>query len=151
MTIPPFDWPLLLFTAAIALVWALLEIQIEGPHGWAKNLPTWRIKKHPRLDFLCGGTDITGYHVYAFGGILLFFHLPFVWNASWSWRGEVHIIGAFTLFWVMEDYLWFVLNPHFGWKSLTPENIPWQRWWVGKLPVNYYIAVVAGTALFLVR
>ena len=26
----------------IALILAHLEIQIEGPHGWAQKLPTWR-------------------------------------------------------------------------------------------------------------
>ena len=26
----------------IAFILAHLEIQIEGPHGWAEKLPTWR-------------------------------------------------------------------------------------------------------------
>jgi hypothetical protein len=32
-----------LFLLASATAFALLEIQIEGRHGWAENLPTWRI------------------------------------------------------------------------------------------------------------
>ena len=31
-----------LYFFAIAFVLAQLEIQIEGPHGWAEKLPTWR-------------------------------------------------------------------------------------------------------------
>ena len=27
---------------AVSLLTALLEIQIEGPNGWAAKLPTWR-------------------------------------------------------------------------------------------------------------
>ncbi len=151
MEIAPFDWLLLVFVVFVSALWALLEIQIEGPHGWARNLPTWRLNKKPWMDFFYGGAEVTGYHVYAFGGILLLFHLPFVWNASWSWRGEAHCLGAFSLFWVMEDYLWFVLNPHFGHRALTPERAPWHRCWIGKLPVNYYISGITGLALFLIR
>lgn len=144
-----FDWPLFLYTVFLALIWALMEIEIEGKDGWAKNLPTWRIAKHPLLDFLYGGAEITGYHVYAFGGILAFFHLPFVWTRSWSWTGEAHAFGAFCLFWVIEDYLWFVINPHFGPKGLNPRQAWWHKRWLWRLPVNYYISGAIGLALFL--
>ncbi|MCU0605802.1 MAG: hypothetical protein MUC33_24470 [Desulfobacterales bacterium] len=32
------------FLTLAAWLFALLEIQIEGRHGWAQNLPTWRIE-----------------------------------------------------------------------------------------------------------
>ncbi len=146
-----FDWPLLLFVTLLAFAWAMMEIEIEGPDGWAKNLPTWRIAKHPLLDFVYGGAEITGYHVWAFGGIFLFFHLPFIWTRQWSWRGEAHVFGAFCLFWVIEDYLWFVMNPAFGHKGLHPDKAWWHKRWIAGWPVNYYISGVLGLGLFLLK
>ena len=142
------DLPLLTAVVVLAFFWAMMEIQIEGKDGWAKNLPTWRLKKHPLLDFLYGGADITGYHVWAFGGIFLFFHLPLVWTRAWSLRAEMHITGAFCLFWLIEDYLWFVFNPHFGPRGLCPAKAWWHKRWVLGLPVNYWISGGVGALLF---
>lgn len=145
-----FDWPLFLFVVVLAFAWAMMEIQIEGPDGWAKNLPTWRIKKHPWMDFIYGGAEITGYHVWAFGGIFLFFHLPFVWTMSWSWQAEAHVFGAFCLFWVIEDYLWFLFNPAYGHKGLHPHTAWWHKRWLWGFPVNYYVSGILGLILFLI-
>lgn len=35
---------LLLWITLMGLFFAMTEIQIEGPHGWATSLPTWRIE-----------------------------------------------------------------------------------------------------------
>jgi hypothetical protein len=54
---------LLLFWVFLpAFFFANVEIQIEGAHGWAASLPTWRIEKHQLLDIFCGGRPMTGYH-----------------------------------------------------------------------------------------
>ena len=45
----------LLFVPLVAFMWAMMEIEIEGPHGWAAKLPTWRIEKHILLDIFMGG------------------------------------------------------------------------------------------------
>ncbi len=55
------DWPLFVFTVALSFLWALMEIQIEGKEGWARNLPTWRIPNHRCLDLVYGGAEITGH------------------------------------------------------------------------------------------
>ena len=70
---------------ALTLAWVLLlgrffaqtEIQIEGPAGWAANLPTWRVEQHWLLDIFWGGRAMTGYHAWVFPFIALFFHCPF--------------------------------------------------------------------------
>lgn len=36
--------PLAFFVIIVSVVYALLEIQIEGEDGWAGKLPTWKIK-----------------------------------------------------------------------------------------------------------
>ena len=45
----------------IALVLAHLEIQIEGPHGWAEKLPTWRWDSRRIRRWF--GKPVTGYHL----------------------------------------------------------------------------------------
>ena len=69
--------PFLLFVVIAAALFAKIEIEIEGPHGWAEKLPTWRIENHFLLDWLFGGRSLTGYHVWAFAFVLFVFHLPF--------------------------------------------------------------------------
>ena len=150
-----FDWPLLLFVSALSFAWAMMEIQIEGPRrrlGQELRRPGGSAK-HPIFDYGLRRRLrlITGYDVWAFGGIFLFFHLPFVWTLKWSWAGEAHVFGAFCLFWVIEDYLWFVMNPAFGHKGLHPDKVWWHKRWILGWPTNYYVSGALGLALFLFR
>src|SRR3569623_98459 len=105
---------ILLSVAILGLFFAQVEIQIEGAAGWAANLPTWRIERHWLLDVFWGGRPMTGYHAWVFPFILLFFHFPLVFNGSYSWRAESRVIACTILFWVIEDFLWFLLNPGYG-------------------------------------
>lgn len=137
----------LLFIPTAALFWAKLEIEIEGAHGWAAKLPTWRLEDHVLLDVFYGGRPLTGYHVWAFSFVLLSFHLPFLAMHAWSLRNELHVIGGYQLFWCLEDFLWFIMNPHFGRKRFSREQVWWhKRWFVG-LPVDYWILGICGTVL----
>lgn len=130
-----------------AYLWANLEIQIEGEHGWAANLPTWKVEKHFLLDLFYGGRPLTGYHFCAFLSVFFFFHLPFLFTQSWSPRRELHAIAAYNLFWIVEDWLWFVLNPHFGWSKFSAGNIWWHKRWFLGLPLDYWL--LGGIAVFL--
>src|SRR5262245_66489805 len=98
-----------------AFLWAKMEVEIEGKNGWAVNLPTWRVEKHILLDIFLGGRPLTGFHFWAFAFVFLMFHMPAFW-ISWSWVMEVQTLGSILLFWVLEDFLWFMVNPHYGWK-----------------------------------
>ncbi|MBI4036842.1 hypothetical protein HY385_00245, partial [Candidatus Daviesbacteria bacterium] len=64
----------------MATVLAILEIQIEGKHGWAKNLPTWRPKSQSFFvklySKMMSGKEMTGYHLSMFSFVVLIFHLP---------------------------------------------------------------------------
>ena len=52
------------------------------------------------------------------------------------------------LFWITEDFLWFVLNPAFGPAKFSPANVPWHRYWIaGAVPVDYLVAPLAGFVL----
>ena len=51
----------LALVCAWALLFALVEIEIEGEHGWAAQLPTFHVGGPiPRLT----GKPLTGYHVF---------------------------------------------------------------------------------------
>ena len=103
----------------LALLLANEEVQIEGSAGWAANLPTWRIEDGWLLDLFWGGRPMTGYHVYIFSFVALFFHFPFAFCWRWSWRAEARALASIALFWVAEDFLWFLLNPAFGWTRFA--------------------------------
>jgi hypothetical protein len=128
------------FFAALAL--ALLEIQIEGPHGWAARLPTWRWTP-PFLR-----RPVTGYHVYLLAFILLFLHLPQLYM-GFTWSREAELLSLFFLLAVTWDFLWFAHNPHFGVSRFRPRHVWWfSRWWLG-VPADYYVGVVLSAGVYL--
>jgi hypothetical protein len=129
-----------LFILVAAFIFAKLEIEIEGPHGWAEKLPTWRVENHRLLNWFFGGRPLTGYHVWAFGLMLFCFHMPFFWSpSSWSLSGELQALAAYTAFWIAEDLLWFVFNPHYGWRKFTQGNVWWHKQWLFGLPLDYWL------------
>lgn len=140
---------------AATLAWVVLlgfffgmtEIQIEGSAGWAANLPTWRIEKHWLLDIFWGGRAMTGYHAWIFPFIALFFHFPFFFMQQWSLRLEARAIGCIMLFWVSEDFLWFVFNPAYGLANFDPGHIAWHIHWFWFAPTDYWVSLTVAAAL----
>ena len=134
-----------------AIVFARLEIQIEGPAGWAANLPTWRVEnKWTKL--LYGNRPLTGYHLWM--QILVFcmahstFALGFV---PWSWMGELRVLGFVILFFLIEDFLWFVFNPAFGVRRFKAEHIWWHAptwWWI--MPRAYWVFGLIGIVAYVI-
>ena len=123
---------------ALAYLFANVEVQIEGAAGWAANLPTWRIESHWLLDIFWGGRPLTGYHAWIFPCVALFFHFPLLFAGQFSWRAEARVIACIQIFWIVEDFLWFLLNPAFGWNKFTPSDVPWHIKWWGPAPVDYW-------------
>jgi len=143
-------WALLAWIVLLSALFAQVEIQIEGPHGWAAALPTWRLTAIPSLQLLFCGREITGYHVFVFTFMLAAFHLPVVFNGRFSLQIEARIIGSLMLFWILEDVLWFVLNPAYGLARLTPQAAPWHPHWAFGVPVDYLAFPVIGAALIVI-
>lgn len=133
---------LLCFVAVLACFFAEVEIQIEGGAGWASSLPTWRIEKHWLLDIFWGGRPMTGYHAWVFSFILLVFHLPIFMLAKWTWRLELKILASIQVFWLIEDFLWFVVNPAFGIGKFNPETIWWHKRWILFMPTDYWTFIL---------
>lgn len=140
----------LLWIIGLSFFFAKVEIQIEGPDGWAKNLPTWRIEKHWLLDIFWGGRALTGYHAWMFSFIALIFHTPLFFIKEFSWFYEIKIVGMIILFWIIEDFLWFVFNKSYGIKKFNRENIPWHPRWFLFLPVDYYLFGIFGITFLVI-
>lgn len=134
----------------IVLALAALEVQIEGKHGWMKKIPTWRIRSK-FFGFFMGGKELTGYLFYLLIILLMFFHLPFLGGATWSWQAEVEIISLFLLFSVFWDFLWFVLNPYYGLKRLKKKYVYWHKQWFLGMPLDYTRGIVISLLIALVN
>jgi hypothetical protein len=143
-----FSW--LACILVLAVVFAQLEIQIEGCSGWASALPTWRRtpQQWPALNLLWGGRPLTGYHLWAFTCVALFFHLPFAMLWRWDLGLEARALGSTMLFWIVEDALWFLLNPHFRLSGFRPGGGAWwhPHWLLG-LPADYWVFGLLGLGL----
>ncbi len=133
-----------------ALLSAALEVNIEGPHGWAKSLPTVRRARERGpmrvvQMLIMGGRPVTGYHLCMFALQFGAFHLCYVQGVPFTWSRECLSLEAFFLVCPTWDFLWFVLNPAYGLKKFTKHDIEWHsdRWWLfGKFPVDYAVAAL---------
>jgi hypothetical protein len=135
--------------AVTAFLFAKVEIEIEGGDGWAARLPTWRIEN--RLTrILYGGRPLTGYHLYVQLFVLVFVHVPFAIGLAWSLRAEALVVSFMVLFWIVEDFLWFVVNPKFGIRKFRPQHIWWHEkaWWV-VAPREYFFMGAFAVGLYL--
>jgi len=147
--------PHIIFFCAVvitAILYAKLETHIEGEAGWAKNLPTWRIKTILTNIFF-PGHYITGYHLYFAFLILAMAHLPFIvgvwWGVSWEFKKEALILSYVFFLYVFEDFLYFVLNPYYGLKKFKREHIEWYKdGWFLIAPRNYWIAIPLAVVLY---
>jgi len=132
---------------------AILEIQIEGEHGWAEKLPTWRAKPGGKLDKifkkLSSEKDLTGYHTVLIIFLFLFAHWPFIWNLEWNIFAELELLSIFIIFTVIWDFLWFVLNPKLSLRKFNAERVWWHKKWWGKFPDYYYTTIFLSLLLLL--
>jgi hypothetical protein len=131
---------LLAFMVFLACILALWEVQIEGKDGWAANLPGWRLEKGWFVR-LMGGRPITGYHLFMTLFLITLVHLP-LFFVAWSWRLESLLIGFYLGMVLLEDFMWFVFNPHYGIQSFHKGKIWWHRSWWGPVPAFYWILLI---------
>ena len=132
-----------LFLIAFAL--AHLEIQIEGPHGWAAKLPTWRWDSPGVRRWL--GKPVTGYHVWLMTVILLLLHVPQFYGGSWE--READLLAMFFLLTVTWDFLWFACNRHFGVARFRKGQVWWFPTWTLGVPRPYLMMIVLSLAAAL--
>jgi hypothetical protein len=138
---------LLAYVVLLGFFFAKVEIQIEGQRGWAEGLPTWRVDRHPLLDIFWGGRPLTGYHAWVFSFMALVFHLTFFMTGGFGWKQEARILGCLMLFWIIEDFLWFVMNPAYGIRKFRPGQVWWHKKWMLGVPTDYVTFTLAGALL----
>jgi len=140
-----------LFLFGYALLFAAVEIEIEGPHGWAERLPTWFRITTPtaRLyGLFMRGKPLTGYHAVMFVLPLWSFHIGFVSGVPWSWPAEAATLSAYMAWVITWDLLWFILNPRYGWRRFRKGEVWWHdRTWIGRFPIDYWASTVISLGL----
>jgi hypothetical protein len=140
-------WSYLIVTS---FLFSMFEIQAEGQNGWASQLPTWRVEGKWTKMFL-GNRPLTGYHLFFLLFILCISHLPYgLGIVSISWSIEARIWAFILLFFIIEDFLWFVFNPQFGFKRFKAKDIWWHSanwWWI--MPRDYWLFIPIGIGLYL--
>lgn len=129
---------------ALCHILARVEIEIEGPHGWAVTLPTWRWGPEWFLS-LTNGKAVTGYHVWLSLFLIGMFHLPLVF-AGFSRALWAKCLSSYLLTTCTWDLQWFAWNPAWGLPKFRSTPIPWFRRKLLGFPVDYYAAVVASGA-----
>lgn len=137
-----------IYIAAISALFAYLEIQIEGNHGWAEKLPTWKIKNPVRG--IIGWPYVTGYHVSMWALFISLFHWPFFVGNVWNWKNEFFILQGLAWFLYLEDFWWFVLNPAWGLRRFFTTEIPWHPHKFLFFPLNYWIGLLGLFALYFI-
>ena len=116
------EWLIFLVIQAAFGCWAVWEAYLEGKQGWTWNPAWWRIK-------LPGGYYYTAYHVWAFWifGPLVIIILPQV-VAGFSSRLTLVLLFSYLVGTILEDFLWFVVNPVYSFKKWNPKDTIWYPW-----------------------
>ncbi len=137
----------------LATVLAILEIQIEGANGWAKNLPTWRPNpNHPMAKIysrMMSGKELTGYHLTMFSFVFLIFNLPFFFGFPFNLENILKISSLFFIFIALWDFLWFVLNPFHPLKNFAKNN-PNHKAFLFGMPTDYYYSITISFLILVI-
>jgi len=121
-----------ILTIIFALIFACIEIELEGPCGWADKLPTPATGSNAK--------SLTIYHYLIF--ILMFFvfsSIFFIKPRSFNIGNLAFVFAYVLMFFTMEDFYWFVLNPFY---KMDGTNIKTGKkaWWhykLGPVPALY--------------
>jgi len=152
------DLVLNIYVFALGILWALVMASAEGPIGWGGN---GNIMKSNKWLFNClklftFGRPLHPLPLFAIITFTISFAFPAIWNYSKDLPFSVlawgELVAYFALFAIHEDFIWFLVNPHFGLKKFNKIDAAWHpRWFLG-LPIDYWIGIsVFGLFGFLGR
>jgi len=130
----------------IMVFFAYSEAVLEGEEGWAKDRKCWRFKISRHHDY-------TSYHIITYFVVfpLAIIILPQL-LAGFSWSLAWLLFGSYLIGTILEDFMWFVLNPARPFSKWNPIDVPWYPWMkIGKIsvPVAYVIKAAAGVAILI--
>ncbi|MFA6098588.1 MAG: hypothetical protein WCV50_02345 [Patescibacteria group bacterium] len=132
-----FTW---IWLAMIAT--AFWESYVEGRNAWDRGKYGWK--------FTVGKSFVvTGYHFFLFYVMWpLMLTLPFV-IFGWNSRFFGIVLSAFASGSVVEDFMWYVVNPVVKFKELNTDfanYYPRIRFGKIKIPVFYFIGILIAIA-----
>ena len=131
----------------LAYFHAKQETEIEGKAGWARHLPTFRINIFITKFILA--KEITGYHIFLLLMYITIFHGIYLFQ-PYALKTELIIFGLLNWYFVIEDFLFFVVNPHYGIKKFRKGYISWHKRWIFNfIPISYAVGIIIGTSLLL--
>lgn len=125
-----------------ASVFSWLEVEMEGKHGWAVNLPT-----------SCAFGGWTWYHIamnvlvlLTVAGVTRLYHSKF--QNFWGKYIATALVYVFrvAVWFCVEDIMWFVINKHYGIHRYTKKDIFWhadKTWLFGTLLLNWIVFIAA--------
>lgn len=129
-----FAW---IYSAMIAM--SFWESCVEGRNAWDKGKLGWKIK--------IGKFYFTAYHFGAFWVMWpLLISLPLV-IYGWNLKLFGILVSAYFSGMVIEDFMWFVLNPVVKFSERNPKfanYYPWLK--IGKLEVPLFYLTFFGVA-----
>lgn len=114
------------------------ESYVEGKNCWDRRKLGWKLR-------LPGGYVLPAYHFYLFVVMFpLLLSLPLVIN---GWNTVVFgvLISAYLTGTIIEDFMWFVVNPECSLKNFNPEWVDYYPWFrLGKvsIPVGYVVSLL---------
>lgn len=128
-----------------ALIYALIEIELEGKNGWCEKIPTARNVI---------GT-FTLYHIYMILFLMIMISMIFIprfyiaCNTSefTPWSAVCCFVFYVVAWFLLEDFLWFVFNPYYTLCKYNKEEVKWHTQWVGAVPLHNVLGILALAAI----
>lgn len=123
-----------ILTVVLSIIFACIEIEIEGPCGWADKLPTPATGGNPKT--------LTIYHCCIF--LLMFFvfcSVFFINPQSFNLPNLLFILAFTLIFFTLEDFFWFCLSPFYDYDGTKRDGKGKKAWWhykIGPIPTLYF-------------
>lgn len=117
--------------------WSFWEAYIEGKNPWGKKQCGWKFK-------LTKNFTLTAYHFWLNVMFIFFLSLPVV-IYGWDWEIAGIITSAALIGFIVQDFLWYAINPHYSFKKFNPKDAGWYPWvnlGIIKIPKTYIIGIV---------
>lgn len=135
-------WVTILYILSHATIFAWLEVEMEGKHGWAVNLPT-----------SCAFGGWTWYHIAM--NLIVLLSVGAVtrgYDSIFKNKWEKYVAGVLlyvfrvAVWFCVEDIMWFVINKHYGIRKYTKHDIFWhadKTWILGTILLNWFVLIGA--------
>lgn len=115
----------------VCFFWAMWESAAEGPNGGGAKFYGFRFR-------IKGVTVTTRYNLFVILAMIPTFLLA-IWVASaFDPKMGKLLLGTYPIMIVAEDFLWFLVNPFFGYRNFIPQRATWALGpWVNFGPIHF--------------